>query len=60
MSERPNDIDPIPGDGQLSGGVEDIPGGDEDEMPEDDEYVEDDVEDEDIEDEDIEDENLNP
>ena len=50
MSERPDDIDPIPGDGQLPGGVEDIPGGEGDEMPEDDEYVEDD----------IEDENLNP
>ncbi|MBS6437281.1 MAG: hypothetical protein E7J63_21705 [Pantoea sp.] len=54
MSERPDDIDPIPGDGQLPGGVEDIPGGEGDEMPEDDEYVEDDIEDED------EDENLNP
>jgi len=54
MSERPDDSDPIPGDGQVPGSVEDIPGGDEDEMPEDDEYQEDDVEDED------EDENLNP
>jgi len=54
MSERPDDIDPIPGDGQLPGGVEDIPGGEGGEMPEDDEYVEDDIEDED------EDENLNP
>lgn len=54
MSERPNDIDPIPGDGQLPGGVEDIPGREGDAMPDDDEYVEDDIEDED------EDENLNP
>ncbi|MGJ0191088.1 hypothetical protein ACR6A7_01950 [Pantoea sp. RRHST58] len=52
MSERPNDIDPIPGDGQLPGGVDDIPGREGDAMPDDDEYVEDDIEDED--------ENLNP
>lgn len=54
MSERPNDIDPIPGDGQLPGGVEDIPGREGDAMPDDGEYVEDNIEDED------EDENLNP
>ena len=47
MSERPDDIDPIPDDGQVPGSVEDIPGGDEDEMPEDDEYPEDEDEDED-------------
>lgn len=52
MSERPNDIDPIPGDVQLPGGVDDIPGREGDAMPDDDEYVEDDIEDED--------ENLNP